>query len=128
LRRKDTVWKWEEKQEAAFQKLKEVMLSALVLCNPDSSKPFVLETNASEFASGAVLLQSFEGEMHPCSYYSKSHLPAKCNYENHDREMLAIIKALKHWRQHLEGVKFPITIKSDNSALQYFMTNWDLSR
>jgi hypothetical protein len=66
--------------------------------------------------------------MHPCGYYSKSHLPAERNYENHDREMLAIIKALKHWQQHLEGAKFPIIIKSDNSALQYFMTNCDLSR
>jgi hypothetical protein len=43
-------------------------------------------------------------------------------------EMLAIIKALRHWRQHLEGAEFPIIIKSDNSALQYFMTNRDLSQ
>jgi ribonuclease HI len=128
LRKKDAIWKWEGKQEIAFQKLKSVMLSAPVLRNPDPTKPFVLETDASEFASGAVLLQESKEEMHPCRFYSKSHLPAERNYENHDREMLAIIKALKHWRQHLEGAAHPITIKSNNSALQYFMTNRDLSR
>ena len=48
--------------------------------------------------------------------------PAECNYEIHDKEMLAIIRALEQWRAKLEGLKTEIQIFSDHKALEYFIT------
>lgn len=65
---------------------------------PDPMKLFVLETNASKFALGAVLHQrDVNGDWHPCGFLSKSLSPAERNYKIYDREMLGIIKGLEHW-------------------------------
>ena len=62
---------------------------------PDSSKPFVLETDTSLFASKAVLWQQDNnGNWHPCTYLSKTFNDTECNYHIWDRELLAIIRAL----------------------------------
>jgi hypothetical protein len=53
--------------------------------------------------------------------------PAECNYEIHDKELLAIIRALDQWRAELEGVSSKIKIYSDHRALEYFMTKWQLT-
>ena len=55
-------------------------------------------------------------------------LPAKCNYEIYDKELLAIIRAFKVWRPELEGTEKPITVISDHKNLEYFMTTKLLSR
>ena len=54
--------------------------------------------------------------------------PAERNYEIHDREMLAIIEALKDWCHFLEGLPTPFEIITDHSNLQYWWTTQDLSR
>ena len=54
--------------------------------------------------------------------------PAERNYEIHDREMLAIIEALKDWQHFLEGLPNPFEIVTDHSNLQYWRTAQDLSR
>ena len=65
---------------------------------PDSSKPFVLETDASLFASRAVLRQQDNnGDWHPCTYLSKSFNDMECNYDIWDREFLAVIRVLTEW-------------------------------
>ena len=65
---------------------------------PNSSKPFVLETDASLFTSGAVLRQQdSNGDWHPCAYLSKSFNNTERNYDIWDRELLAVIRALTKW-------------------------------
>ena len=87
---------WGVEHQTAFDKIKEVMTCTLVLALPDPSKPFVLETDASNFAVGAVLLQTgIDGVEHPVAFFSRKMLPAETNYPVHDKEMLAIISALK---------------------------------
>lgn len=63
-------------------------------------EPIVLETDASDWASGGILSQyDDEGLLRPVAYFSSKHSSAGCNYEIYDKELLAIIKCLEEWRQ-----------------------------
>jgi hypothetical protein len=88
----------------------------------------MVETDASDGVLGGVLLQlQPSGEWHPVAYYSKMMIPAEINYPIHDKDMLAIIRALEAWRPELEGSMTRIRIVSDHKALEYFMTRKALS-
>jgi hypothetical protein len=113
LTKKDTAWTWSQKEQDAFDKLKQIITSAPVLIFPQDNKPYRLEADSSNYASGAVLSQEGEdGKWHPIAFYSKSLSPVERNYDIHDKEMLAIIRALEEYRHLLEGVRvqaiFPI--------------------
>jgi len=56
------------------------------------------------------------------AFYSKSLSSVEWNYEIHDKEMLAIIRALEEWRHFLEGARHPVEIWTDHKNLEYFMT------
>jgi len=95
LLHKGTKWDWTPAQHAAFERLKAAFLSRPVLLIPNYSKPFIIEANASLFATGAVLLQEdSNGDEHPTGYLSHSLDPAERNYQVDDRELFAIIRAL----------------------------------
>ena len=95
LTRKNEKFEWTKERQDAFDTLKERFTEAPVLLMPDSAKPFVLETDASAFASGAVLRQQdSNGNWHPCGYLSKSFNNTERNYDIWDRELLAVIRAL----------------------------------
>ena len=112
---------WGVDQQTAFDKIKEVMTCTPVLAPPDPSKPFVLETDASHFAVGAVLLQEGpDGVEHPVAFFSRKMLPAETNYPVHNKEMLAIVSALKEWQHHLQNARHLVTICSDHKSLEYF--------
>ena len=88
---------------------------------PDFSKPFQLETDASDYDYGTILSQqSDDGHWLPVAYMSKQMLLAECNYVIYDKELLAIIEALKLWRHYLEGSPHPVEIWSDHKNLEYF--------
>jgi hypothetical protein len=84
LIRKATLWKWEEEEEATFDKLKHHFTSYLVLRNSDPDKCYILDTDVSAFTVGAALQQNFDDGHHPITYFSKSLLPAKHNYNIYD--------------------------------------------
>lgn len=129
LTRKDTAWHWGDAEMRAFEGLRDAFVSAPVLVMWDPERPLRMETDASGFATGGVLLQQQpDGNWHPVAYRSASMLPAERNYEIYDREMLAIIEALKDWRHFLEGLEQPFEIVSDHSNLTYWRTAQDLSR
>ena len=65
---------------------------------------------------------------HPVAFSSKSLSPVERNYEIHDKEMLAIIRALDEWRHFLEGAHHPFEIWTDHKNLEYFMTAKKLNR
>jgi hypothetical protein len=89
----DQKWKWDTSEATAFRKLKESITSAPVLTTPADNRPFRIEADSSDFATGAVLFQlSAEDEKwHPVAYLSKSLSETERNYEIHDKEMLAIM-------------------------------------
>ena len=121
LLRADVPWQWGSLQHQAFEQLKHAMLQAPVLAHPNADKPFILETDASDIAYGAVLSQEQDdGKYKPLGFVSKSLSPAERNYSTADREMLAIIRGLEIWREHLVGAKHPVTVLTDHANLQHF--------
>jgi hypothetical protein len=127
LTKKVVPFTWGKAQFKAFETLKSRMCEKPILRQPDYMQPFFLATDASAYGMGAVLLQ--EGDKHPrktsptkhpIAYYSATFTPTECNYNIYKRELLAVIKALAHWRPHLTGMITPITILTDNANLTYW--------
>ena len=100
-----------------------------MLKQPNYAKPFFLSTDTSAYSVGAILLQ--EGEINPhtqkptqqlIAYYSAMFTPTERNYNIYKQELLAVIKALVHWRPHLAAMKDPVTILTDHANLTYRKT------
>jgi hypothetical protein len=130
LTRNDSKWHWDTLEQSALDKLKQSVTAAPVLISPDSTKPFRIEADSSDFATGAVLSQisTEDDKWHPVAFLSKSLSPVERNYEIHDKEMLAIIRALQEWRHFVEGAEHPCEIWTDHKNLEYFMTAKQLNR
>ena len=129
LTKKSTKWTWEEKHQMAFEALKSRVTSAPILIQPDVHRPFRLETDASDYAIGAVLSQQCEDEKwRPVGYISKSLSDAERNYPIHDKELLSVIRALEEWRHLLEGANHVVDIYNDHQNLTYFMQAQNLNR
>ena len=120
LTKKLTPYIWSDSQELAFTTLKKKFTSYPVLRNPDPTKRYILDTDASLFAVGATLSQDYSDGRHPIAYFSKSLLPAERNYDIYDRELLAIIYAVKAFRHLLLGAQEKFLIRSDHQNLKYF--------
>ncbi len=72
LTKKDVPWKWEREQQEAFDALKKRFTTAPVLKMPNPEKQYRLECDASNYATGAVLSQEYNGNWHPIAFMSKS--------------------------------------------------------
>lgn len=114
---------WTSRQQEAFDELRRAFTTAPVLALPDFSKPFKVETDASEFAMGGVLSQKGDdGKDHPVAFLSKGiHGPA-LRYPVHDKELMAIIQCFAEWAPYLSGTKEPVDVFSDHNNLRYFLT------
>jgi hypothetical protein len=112
LTRNDSKWCWGESKKSAFAAIRSHVVSAPILMFPDDTRPFQLEADSSDFATGAVLSQQspVDDKWHPIAYYSKSLSAVERNYKIHDKEMLAIIQALEDWRHFLEGARHKFEI------------------
>src|SRR5258707_837487 len=100
LTRKSKNWSWGTAEQQAFDVLKNTITSAPMLVFPSKSSLFQLECDASNFATGAVLLQQQEDRLfHPIGFMLKSFSDTEQNYQIHDKEMLAITPLL-HDRSH----------------------------
>ena len=96
MTRKENKWSWGERQQKAFEELKERFTTEPVLVAPDLDKKMRVEADASDFTTEGVLLMKCEDEKwRPVAYISKSLNEAERNYEIHDKEMLAIIRCLE---------------------------------
>lgn len=100
-------FQWTPEAQRSFETLKEALTSAPVL-QPfhDTTDPIRVTTDASDVAVGAELAQFLNGKWHPIAFESSKLTPAEKNYPTHERELLAIINALKVWRHYLQGRKF----------------------
>ncbi|QRV98260.1 Retrotransposable element Tf2 protein [Ceratobasidium sp. AG-Ba] len=116
---KETKFEWSQECQQAFEEIKKRVCENPVLIHPDPEKPFILETDASGVAIGAILSQRGEdGYLHPIAYLSKSYNDAQRNYDTANKELLAIVESLKHWRIYLEGTIQPITVFTDHRNLE----------
>ena len=92
MMRKETKWSWGERQQRAFEELKERFITEPVLVTPDLDKEMRVEADASDFVIEGVLSMKYEDEKwRPVAYISKLLNEAERNYKIHDKEMLAII-------------------------------------
>ena len=122
-------WKWTHDQDRAFTRLKQALTSAPTLAMPDEERPFRVETDASDFAIGAVLSQKGPDNIwHPVEFYSRSMSPAERNYQIYDKEMLAVREALLEWRQYLLSANSPTEVWSDHLNLTYYRKPQNLSK
>jgi len=127
LTKKNHAWKWEDDQQNTFDTLKRKFTSYPVLRNPDPTKRYIVDTNASAHAIRATVSQDFSDGRHPITFFSKSLLPAKQNYDIYDCELLAIINALKANCQLLLGAQQKFLIRTDHNNLKYFKTPQKIS-
>jgi len=114
-------WKWENEQEVAFEKLKQLLISPPILGYADYSLPFELHTDASKLGLGAVLYQEQNGVKRVISYASRSLKCSETNYPAHKLEFLALKWAVtEKFHEYLYGSKF--TVLTDNNPLTYVTT------
>ena len=128
LTSKSTPWCWGDRERYPLCKLKQAVLDAPVLMHPDTSKPFFVVTDASNYAVGASFEQEPVPEQRrPITFFSHSLNHAERNYPVHERELLAIVLALRVWRHFLYGSEFKVICQTDHRPLQHFMTQASLS-
>jgi hypothetical protein len=128
LTKKDVPFTWTTTQQSAFDTLIHSFTVTPVLLLPDRTRPFRLITDASDFAIGAILEQpDLLNQWHLVAYHSKSLIDTEQNYDIHNKELLAIVRALEAFRHYLEGHPEPFEIWSDHSNLQYFRTKQKLT-
>lgn len=108
---------WEQEHENMYVKLTSALTNHPVLRNPDFSRRFVLQTDASERGVGAVLQQAFEDGIHPILFLSRKLVPREQNFSTVEKECLAIVWAVQKLREYLLGVEF--VIETDHSPLQW---------
>ena len=128
LTRKEAIFDWGETQQNALTQIKNSVGKAPVLRHYDPALPITVETDASDYALGAILSQEENGVTRPVAFASRKMLPAELNYPVHDKEFLAIFYAFKEWRQYLEGAQVQIQVYSDHRSLEYFLTTKQLTR
>ena len=130
LTKKDSTWTWGVEQQNAFEALKKAFTTAPVLRIPNDEDPFKLSTDASDFATGAVLSQkNMQTNLwHPVAFFSKLLDVHEKNYEIYDKELLAVIRGLEEYRHHLEGHPHKTEIWSDHQNLTFFRTAQKLTR
>ena len=127
LLHKDTKFLWSRDCQAAYEELKTKLMTAPILKTYDPDLPIRLMTDASDFAIGAVLEQEHEPKKwFPIAYESRKLQPAEVNYAVHEKEMLAIVHAIKLWRHYLEGRRFEVI--TDHQSLTYFKKQPSLSK
>jgi hypothetical protein len=130
LTKKGVRWQWRTDVEgAALEQLKAAVLDSPLLVSPDPAKPFLVITDASDYAVGASLEQvsGVGGERRPVAFFSHTLSPAEQKYPVHERELLAIVLALRTWRVHLYGSEFTVHCQTDHRPLHHFMTQCNLS-
>ena len=112
-------WKWGDEQAKAFADLKKIMVTAPVLACPRAEDPFILDTDASDFAIGAVLSQLQDGKERPVSFASKVLNSAQRAYCTTRKELLAVVVFTRHFRHYLLGRVF--VIRTDHASLVWLM-------
>ena len=121
LLKKESNYEWTEKQQKAFEELKQKITTAPVVKYPDFEQPFFLYTDASITGVGAVLAQKDGKNEHVIAYASRTLTPAERNYGITELECLAIVWAVKYFRHYIYGSK--LTIVTDHSALTWLLNS-----
>jgi len=120
-------FEWKEEQQEAFDNIKKIMISDLVLRIPDPDKPFILFFDAagSDGIGGVLCQEAEDGKVHPVAFESRKLLPAETRYPTHKQEQAAFVHCLKKWRWYLDAQ--PFTVYTDNYSTSFIKTQGTLS-
>ena len=105
----------------AFVNLKTAMCASVALRIPDPCSPFIVETDASNVAIGAILKQKDQEGEYPVSFYSQGLTKPERNYSTYERELYAIVRACEAFKVFLLGA--PFLIRTDHKALAAIFTS-----
>jgi len=108
-------FKWNEEANKAIEDLKIAMTTTPILATPDFSKTFTVECDASGQGIGAVLMQ----EGRPLAFESRKLKGRDLEKSTYEKEMLAILHAVRKFRQYLLGTH--LKVKTDHNSLKYFL-------
>ena len=120
LTKKGNSFWWSPACQKAFEDLKRILCSAEVMAYPASEGLFILDTDASDKAVGAVLSQVQDDRERVRAFGSHALNKAERNYCVTDRELLAVKHFVEHYRQYLLGRKF--LIRTDHQALHWLFS------
>lgn len=115
LLRKSVKFNWSPQCESAFRGVKEALVSAPILCTPDFSKEFVLQTDASNYGIGAVLTQHYDEREHVICYISRTLSRTEQKFSVTEKECLAVLWSIEKLRGYLDGASF--TVITDHHSL-----------
>ena len=118
LLRKDS-FVWTSKASHAFQLLMDAMSNPLVLALPNFSKPFVIECDASRSSVGAVLMQN----QRPIAFHNQALKGKNLAFSTYEKELLALVVAMKKWRPYLLGR--PFVINTNHPQIFARIKNWN---
>ena len=117
LTKKKELWRWGEEEQKAFDDLKAALTSDRVMAHPDPTKPYRLYTDASNYATGAILTQVDDaGVERPIHYVSKAFSEGQKRWSAIEREAFAIVHALRKLQPYLQGAD--LTILTDHKPLR----------
>jgi len=118
LLQKDAKFEWTDEADIAFNELKQALTTAPILSFPDFNKPFILYTDASDYAIGYILGQKDDkGRERVIAYAGTSLTKSQRNYHITEKECLALVSGIKHFHSYLANGKFQVV--TDHAALQF---------
>lgn len=117
LLKKDKNFEWTTPHMSAFEDLRDALCKEPILQYPDFEKPFILTTDASGYAIGALLSQGDIGKDLPIAYASRTLNDAETRYSPTERELLALVYAVKHFRPYIYRHQF--TLVMDHKPLEW---------
>ena len=112
-------FRWGEEQEKAFTTLKKALTNPPVLALPNQVDSMLIDTDASDLAVGAELIQTQNGEEKVIAYGSYYLTTEQCKYFATRKELLAVVRFMRKWRHYLLGR--PFQVRTDHSSLTWLM-------
>lgn len=117
LTKKTSQFEWTSQHEEAYENIKNALLKAKFLCNPDYTLPFHIDSVCSYVGTGAVLYQIKNNEKRIIAYMSVKLNDLQQKYHPVERECFALIVALEKFRHYTEGNKIIVT--TDQCSLNW---------
>uniref|UniRef100_A0A8H7N3U5 RNA-directed DNA polymerase n=1 Tax=Bionectria ochroleuca TaxID=29856 RepID=A0A8H7N3U5_BIOOC len=129
ITKKGIEFQWDDKQQEAFNEIKNRILSEPVLRMFDPIKEVELETDASDFAISVQLSQKDDnGVLHPVAFFSKKLHGAELNYPIYNKEFMAIMRIFEEFEHYCLGMIHKVKVYTDHKNIQYFATTQQLNR
>jgi hypothetical protein len=116
------VFQWRERKQKDFDTLKEKISSVLVLALPNLRQSFEIQTDASNYAMGGILLQHGK----PICFHSETFNGVVINYPTYDKELYALVQSVKKWKHYLLGKE--TIVHTDHQPLQYLQSQTKLQQ